>query len=125
MSFSILVVEDEEAMRLLLREFLEMLGYQVLEAGDGQTALLAARSGPVALAFLDMNLPDMNGLELMRRLRAAGETFPFVVLSANLRDSFSGEVTQLGVREVLEKPVDLNVLEALVRQILDDGLAAA
>ena len=125
MSFTILVVEDEEAMRVLLREFLEMLGYEVVEAGDGHTALEAARFGPIALAFLDMNLPDLNGLELMGRLRSMGATFPFVVLSGNLRESFTGEVTQLGVREVLEKPVDLNVLEDLVRQILNEGRAAA
>ena len=119
----ILVVEDEEAMRLLLREFLEILGYSVLVAEDGRDALEIARENPIGLAFLDLNLPDMNGLELMQELRAAGATFPFVVLSANLKESFSGEVRPLGVREVLEKPVDLNVLEALVRTILPSRAA--
>lgn len=119
----ILVVEDEEAMRLLLREFLEILGYSVRVAGDGRDALRVAQEDPIALAFLDLNLPDMNGLELMQQLRANGATFPFVVLSANLKESFSGEVRPLGVREVLEKPVDLNVLETLVRDILPRAAA--
>ena len=116
---SILVVEDEQAMRLLLREFLEILGYDVIVAERGLEAIEIARTTPVDLAFLDMNLPDMNGLELMNRLRADGAVFPFVVLSANLRESFPGDVTPLGVREILEKPVDLDVLEAVVRRILN------
>jgi CheY-like chemotaxis protein len=102
MTPSILIVEDEQAMRLLLREFMEILGFTVVVAEDGQGALELARSASVDLAFLDMNLPDMNGLELMHRLRAQGARFPFVVLSANLRDSFSGEVTPLGVRNILD-----------------------
>jgi DNA-binding response OmpR family regulator len=115
---SILVVEDEQAMRLLLREFLEILGYTVIVAEQGQEAIEISRATPIDLAFLDMNLPDMNGLELMHRLRSSGAVFPFVVLSANLRESFSGDVTPLGVREILEKPVDLDVLETVVRKIL-------
>ena len=118
MNTTILVVEDEQAMRLLLREFLEILGYTVIVAEQGQEAIGISRSTPVDLAFLDMNLPDMNGLELMNRLRASGAVFPFVVLSANLRESFSGDMTPLGVREILEKPVDLDVLETVVKKIL-------
>jgi len=118
MNPTILVVEDEQAMRLLLREFLEILGYNVIGAEQGKEAIEISRNTPVDLAFLDMNLPDMNGLELMHRLREAGAVFPFVVLSANLRDSFSGDVTPLGVREILEKPVDLDVLETVVKTIL-------
>ena len=118
MNTTILVVEDEQAMRLLLREFLEILGYTVIVAEQGQEAIGISRSTPVDLAFLDMNLPDMNGLELMNRLRASGAVFPFVILSANLRESFTGDVTPLGVREILEKPVDLDVLETVVKKIL-------
>ncbi len=118
MNPTILVVEDEQAMRLLLREFLEILGYSVIVAEHGKEAIGISRGTPVDLAFLDMNLPDMNGLELMNRLRASGAVFPFVVLSANLRESFSGDMTPLGVREILEKPVDLDVLETVVKKIL-------
>jgi CheY-like chemotaxis protein len=118
MTPTILVVEDEQAMRLLLREFLEILGYTVIVAEQGKEAIGICGTTPVDLAFLDMNLPDMNGMELMNRLRASGAVFPFVVLSANLRDSFSGDVTPLGVREILEKPVDLDVLETVVKKIL-------
>jgi len=118
MNPSILVVEDEQAMRLLLREFLEILGYNVIVAEQGQEAVTISRTTPIDLAFLDMNLPDMNGLDLMNRLRKSGAVFPFVVLSANLRESFSEDMTPLGVREILEKPVDLDVLEAVVQKIL-------
>ena len=118
MNPTILVVEDEQAMRLLLREFLEILGYTVIVAEQGQEAIGISRTTPVDLAFLDMNLPDMNGMELMNRLRGSGAVFPFVILSANLRESFTGDVTPLGVREILEKPVDLDVLETVVKKIL-------
>ena len=125
MNPSILIVEDEQAMRLLLREFLEILGYNVIVAEQGQEAIDISRTAPVDLASLDLNLPDMNGLELMQRLRAGGAVFPFVVLSANLRESFSGDVTPLGVREILEKPVDLDVLESVVKKILSTAAGDA
>jgi CheY-like chemotaxis protein len=119
----ILVVEDEPAMRLLVEEYLGFLGYPVRTAADGASALVEAEAGPLSLAFVDINLPDFSGVELMRRLREAGVSCPLVVMSGNLRETFAEAVAPYGVAEVLEKPVDLDDLEALIVKLV--GPAAA
>jgi DNA-binding response OmpR family regulator len=121
MKRAILVIEDEKAMRLLVQEFLELLGYRVLTAPDGKTAIRLGVPGEISMAFVDINLPDMSGIEVMERLRSSGVDSPFVVVSANLRESFADKITTLRVNEVLEKPVDLTTLEALVKRLIGEA----
>jgi len=113
----ILVIEDEEAMRLLLTEYLEYLGYRILAAPDGGSALRLASQETISLALVDINLPDMSGVEVMRSLRGAGVTAPFVIVSGNLRESYADQIGSLGVREVMEKPVDLDDLERVLAEV--------
>lgn len=119
---TILIIEDEPAMRLLVRDYLEFLGYHVLEAPDGTTAIEVAAEHPFVLAFVDINLPDINGVEVMKRLRANGVKAPLVVMSGNLRESYAEHIQPLNVAEVLEKPVDLFHLEHVIKKILGDGI---
>ena len=121
MSKSILVVEDELAMRILVQEYLEFLGYRVLCAPDGTTAIQLGDTEAISLVFVDINLPDMSGVEVMRRLRESGVMSPFVVVSGNLRESFAEEIASLSVYKVLEKPVDLTDLEAVVRDLIGEA----
>ena len=118
---AILVIEDEKAMRLLVKEFLELLGYRVLTAEDGKTAIELGAPEAISMAFVDINLPDMSGIEVMERLRSSGVESPFVIVSANLRESFSEKITGLKVNEVLEKPVDLTAIETLVKRLIGDA----
>lgn len=115
MSDHILVIEDEQAMRLLVQDFLEFLGYSVLLAPDGTTAIEFAKTQPIRLAFVDINLPDMSGVKVIRELRSLGVTSPMVVLSGNLRESYADAIADLDVSEILEKPVDLNDLDRVIR----------
>jgi len=114
MTGTILIIEDEPTLRLLLQDYFETEGYTVLTAPDGETALAIAGSQPFGLAFVDINLPDIQGDEVMRRMRRElGITSELVVLSGNLRESYEACIDELGVRDVLEKPVDLLVLGRL------------
>ncbi len=110
----ILIIEDEPAMRLLVQDYLEFLGYEVMPAEDGTTALALAAGNTFALAFVDINLPDISGDEVMRRMRARGDATPMVVMSGNLRESYADQIADLSVSEVLEKPVDLTEIERVV-----------
>jgi two-component system capsular synthesis sensor histidine kinase RcsC len=121
----ILIIEEEPAMRLLVEEYLELLGYEAVGAPDGDAALALAHGSAFSLMLVDLNLPDMTGLEVMRRLRERGDRTPFVVMSGNLRDSYAAEARALGVAAVLEKPVDLDDLERAVRTHAGGGEAAA
>lgn len=114
----ILVIEDEQSMRMLVKEFLELLGYRVLAAPDGETAIRMGGTEAFSMAFVDINLPDMSGVEVMRRFRDSGVESPFVVVSANLRESYADQIRHLQVNEVLEKPVDLTVIENIVRRLV-------
>ena len=81
----ILVVDDEPSLRRLLRTSLTAQGYRVLETGTGQGAIDSlARDAPDAM-LLDLGLPDMDGLEVIRRVRAGGDRTPIVVLSSRRR----------------------------------------
>lgn len=121
MTRRVLVIEDEPAMRLLIQEYLEFLGYPVLLAPDGATALELAAGGNLSLAFVDINLPDMTGVEVMRRFREMGVACPLVVLSGNLRESYTDEIEDLDVDRVMEKPIDLDDLERVLRQLAGEA----
>ena len=110
----ILVIEDEQAMRLLIQDYLEYLGYTVLLAADGKTALDLVRSEAISIAFVDINLPDMSGVEVMQEMRTQGVNCPLIIISGNLRESYSDEVAHLDVCEILEKPIDLTDLERAI-----------
>src|ERR1700756_3762363 len=71
-----LVVEDEAALRESLQARLAEAGFTVDVARDGDEGLFAAREYPLDIAVIDLGLPGLSGLELIRRLRAAGKTFP-------------------------------------------------
>ena len=123
MSRSILIIEDEPALRVLLKDYLEFEGFTVRVAQDGSTALSLAQQEDFALAFVDINLPDITGDEVIRTLRERGSTALLVILSGNLRESFEDRIKDLDVYRVLEKPVDLEVLSALATEAVDKRLA--
>jgi DNA-binding response OmpR family regulator len=104
----VLLVDDEPAMRLLCRVNLPHAGFDVTEAGDGETALAHAAREPFDLALLDVMMPGMSGFELAERLHAAAVTreLPIVFLSAraDLRDMRRG--FDLGAADYVTKPFD-------------------
>jgi two-component system KDP operon response regulator KdpE len=113
----ILVVDDEPPIRKLLRMGLSTQGYQILEAANGKTALESLAQAP-DLIILDLGLPDIQGLELLRTLRARNERVPIVVLSS--RDDEAGKVAalDLGADDYVTKPFGMDELLARMRAAL-------
>lgn len=114
----ILIIEDEPALRTQVRQRLETEGYRVDTSGDGEEGLYLASEYPVDLAVVDLGLPGLPGLEVIRRLRAAGRDLPVLILTA--RGKWEEKVTGLeaGADDYLVKPFQMEELLARVRALL-------
>ena len=117
---TVLIADDEPAIRRTLREILEFEGYDVAEAADGDEAFDKARDG-VDLVLLDIKMPKRDGMEVLQALRDAEATVPVVMISGHGTVETAVEATQLGAVDFLEKPPDLNRLLVTVRGALDRG----
>lgn len=113
----ILVVEDDPAVRDVVREVLAERGFRVTEASDADRALSSVSAWPPNLVILDLGLPGMDGLELLRRLRERGDV-PVIVLTgrAELADRVIG--LELGADDYVVKPFEHRELVARVNSVL-------
>ena len=114
----ILVVDDEAAIRRLLRTSLPPQGFAVEEAASGGEALeQMARSQP-DLVILDLGLPDMDGVEVIRKIRSAGSKLPILVLSSRGDERGKVEALELGADDYVTKPFGMAELVARIRTAL-------
>jgi len=114
----ILVIDDEPPIRKLLRVGLSAHGYQIVEASNGKMALDRLSEQAPDLVILDLGLPDMEGHELLRTMRARNDSVPIVVLSS--RDDETGKVQALdsGADDYVTKPFGMDELLARMRAAL-------
>lgn len=114
----ILVVEDEQILRESLKRELVGAGFTVDVAADGEEGLYAGREFPVDLAIIDLGLPKLPGLDLIRTLRAERRTFPILVLTA--RDRWQDKVAGLdaGADDYVTKPFQFEEVIARVQALL-------
>jgi two-component system, OmpR family, KDP operon response regulator KdpE len=113
----ILIVDDEPPIRKLLRLGLEAHGYEPLEATNGKTALEMLEKAP-DLVILDLGLPDVHGLELLRKIRATHESLPIIVLSSRSDEAGKVEALDIGADDYVTKPFGLDELLARMRAAL-------
>lgn len=113
-----LIVEDDPTLRQQLVEALRETGYAVDEAEDGETGLHMATTMPVDLAIVDLGLPKLDGVSLIKQTREQGHSYPVLVLTA--RDSWQDKVDGLeaGADDYLTKPFHMEELQARLRALL-------
>jgi len=121
----LLLVEDDAALRLGLARQLEADGYRVDQAADGEDGLFQAREYPVDLAIVDLGLPRLGGLNVVKSLRADGRLLPVLILTA--RGSWQDKVVGLeaGADDYLVKPFEYPELAARIKALLRRSLKAA
>jgi two-component system response regulator MprA len=114
----LLVVDDDRALRDVLRRALSLSGYEILVAETGSQALAEVNGGVPDAVVLDVGLPDIDGLEVCRLLRREGNRVPVLMLTA--RDAVSDRIDGLdaGADDYLVKPFDIDELKARLRALL-------
>ena len=114
----VLIVDDDRALRDALRRALVLAGYETVSADDGEAALAQAADAKPDVVVLDIGLPDVDGLEVCRRLRRAGDRVPVLMLTA--RDAVEDRIDGLdaGADDYLVKPFDVGELKARLRALL-------
>jgi CheY-like chemotaxis protein len=119
MSQTILVVEDYEDSRQMLKFYLEDLGYQVIEAINGLEALEYVKKAKPELILMDMSMPGLDGLAATRHIKqiAGAEHIPVICITAHDR-FYSARAIDAGCIEVVEKPLDLDNLSEVINRHL-------
>lgn len=111
---NVLVVDTEPRLRATITLFLRNYGYHVSEAEDGGKALSHLDQDPYRLVILDLDLPDIPGIEILRTIRSNYPNLPVVILTGEASPDIIQEALELGVNDYLLKPSDPNfILEKL------------
>jgi two-component system, OmpR family, response regulator PhoP len=114
----ILIVEDEQTLRESIVEQLQQHSFNVDAAADGEEGLYCGREYALDLAIIDLGLPKLPGLELIKQLRADGKTFPILILTARDRWQDKVEALKLGADDYVVKPFNVEELLARVDALL-------
>ena len=117
-TFHILVVDDEPLAAEQVARFLERPGFRTSTAGSGNTALALHREDPADIIVTDLRMPDGNGVELIRSVRASDTGLPIVVVSGQMLREAEDEALDAGATELLRKPLDLAALGRVVAKYL-------
>ncbi|HEV3166854.1 MAG TPA: response regulator [Isosphaeraceae bacterium] len=117
-SARILIVDDEPNVRLVFRTALESAGYEIAEAADAEEALAHLKVIPTDLALVDLKMPGMGGMELLRHLHEVGCKVPVVVITAHGTIVDAVEAMKLGAIDFLVKPLRPESLRQLVTQVM-------
>ena len=120
MSYKILVADDNTASRELIREVLELSGYEVIEASDGESAVEQARAALPDLVLVDIQMPRLDGYGVLRELRADARLagMRVVALTAFAMQSDRDRAIQAGFDGYITKPVEITALRKEIRKFL-------
>jgi DNA-binding response OmpR family regulator len=118
MGETVLIVDDEQLVRDLLVQFLSLRGYRTIGVKDGTQALSMVDQAPPDLILLDLMLPGMSGVEVLRRLREKHFTGAVIIVTGTYDEELLEEAWLLHPQEVISKPIDLEKLLAIIQLVL-------
>jgi DNA-binding response OmpR family regulator len=115
---SILIIDDEPNLRRSLALILQREGYSVTTAGNAQEAYQCLEAGPYSLVFLDLKMPDVNGLDLLPEIREMYPDMPVLILTAHATLDSAIEAVRKGARDYLLKPIEPDLILARLKDVL-------
>ena len=116
----ILLVDDQENIRILLNKILSSMGYRVSEAKDGEEAMRLVRIGLIDLVITDLKMPEMDGIELTRAIRMIRPDLPIIVYSAYRFIDTAPAALEAGANDYLAKPFLRTKIEQTVDRLLKE-----
>ena len=117
----ILVIDDDPEVRMATRDFLSSKGYEVAAAEGGREALRLLAASPADVVLLDVAMPDMDGMETLKRIVSAHPNMPVIMVTANADIEITSKVLQLGAADYVPKPFDLDYLDQAISIQLGRG----
>ncbi len=120
----ILVIDDDEQMRVLLRQVMEWAGYEVIEATNGRQGMRQQRKTPADLVITDLIMPEQEGLETISRMRKEFAGIKIIAISGGGRigpEAYLPAARELGADRVFCKPFDVQELVTAVKELLDNA----
>lgn len=121
MSETVLVVDDEERIRSSLRGILSDEGFRVVDTGDAPNVLKLLEAESPALVLLDVWMPEMDGIELLRRIKAEKPSLPVIMISGHANIQSAVAATKLGAADFLQKPFSVSGLLASIARVMEGG----
>lgn len=120
MGATILIVDDEANLRKTLSQILSKAGYTVTTASSGEEALQLLQAGAYELAFIDLLMPGIGGVELLKEIRVVYPEMPVLILTAHATLETAIDAVREGARDYLVKPADPQLILDRVKEILDE-----
>ena len=126
-AYRVLVVDDDEVMRVLASETLTRIGMEVEEADDGEQALASIQSSPPDLVILDIEMPGQDGLEICRAVRdlTIGRQIPVLIMTGRTDSEIIDQAFQAGANDFIHKPIDWQLLQHRVRFLMHANEASS
>ncbi len=112
----VLIADDEKSIRIVLRKFLESLGHNVVEASNGNEALEMLNKS-IDIAFVDINMPDLSGLEILERVK----NVPIIIVTAYGTMDYTVKAVKLGAVDYIVKPFDLDDIKNVINRVLRES----
>jgi DNA-binding NtrC family response regulator len=119
MNTQILVVDDDADISLVLGDRLQAIGHEVRAAADGQAALRAIREKLPALVFVDIEMPKLDGIEVLRRIRRDWPDLPVIVMTAHGTIAKAVEAMKEGATDFITKPFEMEQLKIVIAKALE------
>jgi len=114
------LVDDDELVRITLKEFFTLLGLTVIEASNGREGIEKAINNEIHILIADYRMPDLTGVEMIKEIWKFKRDFKIIILTGFANEITNEVIREFGVVAVLQKPVDLGVLEKLITQLLSN-----
>ena len=118
--YSILIIDDEEAQRNVLKGYLEKKGFKIFTASSGTEGIKSVQDNMIDIVLSDYKMPDITGLEVLEHVKKINPAISFIILTAYGTIENAVKAMRLGAFDYISKPVDLDELDLLLERIIEN-----